>query len=207
RQALSRLEQELAGRSGRIAAARADLNRIESELELQRADVAGARAELAGAAAAEENAAAILVTAAAAGTVTGITVHPGDAVGPDRPLLSIVPAGTRLQARIEVPPAAVGFIEAGQTIRVAVDAFPYATYGTVDARVDSVSAAAVPVANADGSAGEAFLVLATLAADALPAFGQPQPLRPGMTVSARITTRSRSLAEWLFEPLYAVARR
>jgi membrane fusion protein len=106
-----------------------------------------------------------------------------------------------------VPPAAAGSIEPGQTIRVAVDAFPYATYGTVEARVASVSEAAVPVQRPDGAEAEAFLVEAALDADAMRAFGRDRRLRPGMTVSARITTRERSLAQLLFEPLYAVAAR
>ncbi|HEX9931279.1 MAG TPA: HlyD family efflux transporter periplasmic adaptor subunit [Allosphingosinicella sp.] len=207
RQALSRLIQELGSRRARIAAAEADLVRLQSELALQRTDLAGQRAALAGAAAADENASSVLVTAAEAGTVTGILVNRGDAVSPDRPVLSIVPRGTRLRAQLELPPAATGLIAPGQEVRIAVDAFPYATYGTVEARIDSVSAATVPVTRADGTGGEAFLVTAALGAQSLDAFGRAQPLRPGMTVSARITTRSRSLFEWLFEPLYAVRRR
>lgn len=207
RQGLSRLEQEIGTRRAAVAAGQAELGRMESELALRRADMAGERAALAGAAAADENASTILVTAAEAGTVTGILVHRGDAVGPERPVLSIVPAGTRLHARIEVPPAAAGSIEAGQTIRVAVDAFPYSTYGTVDARVASVSQAAVPVQRTDGTEAEAFVVEAALGEESIRAFGREQRLRPGMTVSARIATRERSLAELLFEPLYAVAAR
>ncbi|MFN3946146.1 MAG: HlyD family secretion protein [Allosphingosinicella sp.] len=207
RQGLSRLEQELASRRARIAAAEADLARARSELELQLADVAGARAELAGLAAADENATVLVVTAAEGGTVTGITAHRGDAVGPDRPILSIIPAGSRLQARIEVPAAAAGFLEPGQDLRIAVDAFPYHTYGTIDARIRSVSEATVPVARADGSSAEVFIVHADMRAATIDAYALPQPLRPGMTVSARITTRSRSLMEWLFDPLFAVGRR
>jgi membrane fusion protein len=207
RQGLSRLEQELGSRQGRISAAQAALARVQAELALERTDVAGQRAALSGAAAGEENATSIFVTAAEAGTVTGITVNRGDPVSPDRPLLSIIPSGTRLQARLELPSEAAAFIEPGQTVRIAVDAFPYATYGTVDAQIDTVSAAAVPLVRPDGGTREAFLVQATLAADRIDAFGRPQPLRPGMTVSARITTRSRSLFEWLFEPLYATSRR
>jgi membrane fusion protein len=207
RQGQSRLEQELASRRARIAAAQSDLAGARTELELQMADLAGARAELAGLAAAGENAASLVVTAAEGGTVTGMTVYPGDSVGPDRPMLAIIPTGTRLQASLEVPAAAAGFVEEGQAVRIAVDAFPYHTFGTVEARIDSVSEATVPVGRPDGTSGEVFLVRATLAADALPAYGRMQPLRPGMTVSARIQTRSRSLVEWLFDPLFAVARR
>lgn len=142
------------------------------------------------------------VTAPEAGTVTAIEAGPGDAVVPFRPIVAIVPRGSRLQARLAVPPAAAGFIEPGQTVRIAVDAFPFATHGTVEGRIDSVSSAAVRLA---GGSDEAFLAQATLHRDSIRAFGRARPLRPGMTVSARVTTRSRSLAELLFEPFYAAA--
>jgi membrane fusion protein len=207
RQGLSRLEQELGTRRARIEAGRAELARAEGRLALERSELAGERAALAGAAAADENASSVIVTAAEAGTVTGILVNRGDPVSPDRPILSIVPQATRLRARLELPPAAAGLIEPGQSVRIAVDAFPYATYGTVEARIVSLSEATVPVPGADGAASEAFLVDASLDAQAIEAFGRARALRPGMTVTARIATRSRSLLEWLFEPLYAVSRR
>ena len=207
RQGLSRLEQELSARQTRISVADAELRRVEAEQGLQLAGLERSRAELSGLAAAEENARSIVVTAAQAGVVTGIAVHPGEAVPEAGHLLSIVPAGTRVEARIELPAAASGFIEPGQQVRLAIDAFPYQTYGTVEAQVDSISATTVPVTRPDGSVEELFLVRARLRTDRLRAFGRLQPLRPGMTLTARITTRSRSLAEWLFEPLFAVGRR
>jgi multidrug efflux pump subunit AcrA (membrane-fusion protein) len=146
--------------------------------------------------------ATIMVAAAEAGTITGIQVGRGEPVAPNRPMLAIVPRGTRLHAQLAVPPAAAGFVEPGQTVRIAIDAFPFATHGTVEARIESISAAAVPLA---GRSGEAFLARATLDRDSIRAFGRARPLRPGMTVSARITTRSRSLVELLFEPFYAAA--
>jgi membrane fusion protein len=146
--------------------------------------------------------ATFVLAAAEAGIVTAIQSGRGDAVAPGRPLLAIVPRGGRLQARLAVPPAAAGFIEPGQRVRLAIEAFPSTTYGTIDARIDTVSAAAVPVA---GNGGEAFLALATLEADSIRAFGRARPLRPGMTVRAGITTRSRSLVELLFEPFFAAA--
>lgn len=207
RQGLSRLEQELSTRATRIEVAETELQRAQAEYDLQMRNVARARAELSGLAAADENMRSVVVTAAQAGIVTGIAVHRGDAVDSTSHLMSIVPDGTRLTARIEVPAEAAGFIQRGQTVRLAIDAFPYQTYGTVEAEIDSVSMATVPVARPDGSTDNVFLVRATLREDALRAYGRMQPLRPGMTLTARVTTRSRSLAEWLFDPLFAVGRR
>ena len=154
-----------------MASAAADLTRLESELALQRVDLAGERAALAGAAAADENASRLILTAAEAGTVTGILVNRGDAVAPDRPLLSIVPRGTRLRAHLEIPPAATGLVAPGQEMRIAVDAFPYATYGTVEARIDTVSAATVPVARSvaspSGLLAARSMVVRSISADAI----------------------------------------
>lgn len=71
----------------------------------------------------------------------------------------------------------------------------------------SVSDAAVPVAGAEGKSEDAFLVRADLSRTAVDAYGQSRELRPGMAISARITTRRRSLMGLLFDPLYAVSRR
>ena len=107
-----------------------------------------------------------------------------------------------VRARLAVPPAAAGFIEPGQKVRLAIDAFPSTTYGTVDARIETVSGAAVPIA-ANGR--QAFIAEATLDRTSIRAFGRSRPLRAGMTLRAGITIRSRSLVELLFEPFYAAA--
>jgi membrane fusion protein len=39
------------------------------------------------------------------------------------------------------------------------------------------------------------------------AYGESYPLQPGMLVSADVVFDRRSLVQWLFDPIYAVARR
>ncbi len=39
------------------------------------------------------------------------------------------------------------------------------------------------------------------------AYGDAIPLQPGMLLAADIVFDRRSLIEWLFDPIYAVARR
>ena len=200
------LEGEITGSKG-LARAVAPRDGIVAELLVQEGQRVQAGTPLARIAAADENAWAVTLTAALAGTVTGIAIHPGDAVAHSSYLLTIIPDGTRLQAQFQVPSEAAGLIEPGQRVRVAVDAFPYQTYGTVDATIDSMSMAAVPVAGPDGATRRMFLARATLGAAAVSAHGRSRPLRPGMNVRARVRTQSRSLAQWLFEPLFAVQRR
>ena len=71
--------------------------------------------------------------------------------------------------------------------------------------VRSISRTTTPLAGRSDGA-EAFLVHAAVPAAVL-AYGVARPLRPGMTVTARIRTRPRTLLAWLFDPLLAVRRR
>lgn len=207
RQDLARLRQDLATRRSQVAVSRAEMSRAQSEVDIRLQGLQSERATVDQDAADAGSARSYVITAGSAGRVTGITTHKGDPVEAGKPLLSVIPSGSRLQAVLEVPTGAAGFVERGQLVRISVDAFPYQTYGTVLGHVASVSDAAVPVAGAEGRAEDAFLVRTDLSRTTVDAYGQSRELRPGMTISARITTRRRSLMGLLFDPLYAVSRR
>lgn len=207
RQDLARLRQDQVTRRSQIAVARAEMGKAQSELDIRLRDLRGERAQIDQDAADVDGVRSYVVSAGASGVVTGLTAHRGEPAVVGRPLLSIVPRGSRLQALLSVPTTASGFIERGQTVRISVDAFPYQTYGTLMARVASVSDAAVPVVLPEGGTQDVFLVRADLERTSIQAYGESRALRPGMTVSARITTRRRSLLGLLFDPLYAVTRR
>ncbi|MCY1558531.1 hypothetical protein D9M68_954740 [compost metagenome] len=53
--------------------------------------------------------------------------------------------------------------------------------------------------------GEPFYrVTVALAAQAVTAYGKPEPLKPGMLLEADILGEKRRLIEWVFEPLYSL---
>ncbi|MNW16140.1 hypothetical protein D3C71_2148940 [compost metagenome] len=43
-----------------------------------------------------------------------------------------------------------------------------------------------------------------MAAQAVTAYGKPEPLKPGMLLEADILGEKRRLIEWVFEPLYSL---
>src|SRR5207302_1373255 len=59
------------------------------------------------------------------------------------PLLSIVPAGTKLEAHLYSPSRAVGFVRAGQHVLLRYQAYPYQKFGHYEGTVSSVSRSAV----------------------------------------------------------------
>lgn len=203
RQGLSRLMQDQSGRRTTIATAQADIARARGDLAIQKSEVDASREEIAREAAGDGNIGTIVIRAAVSGRVTGLTAHVGDVVEAGAVFATILPEGTKVGTTLEVPASAMALIDRGQEVRIAVDAFPYQTYGTITGRITYASGTTVPVRRPDGQTVEAFIVRTT-APPSITAYGARQTLRPGMTVTARIRTRSRSLVEWIFDPLLAV---
>ncbi|MFL6844306.1 MAG: HlyD family efflux transporter periplasmic adaptor subunit [Allosphingosinicella sp.] len=147
------------------------------------------------------------LTAPCRGIVTAVAARPGQPAEPGQPLMVVVPDGATPRAELYVPTRAAGFLAAGQEVRLAVDAFPYQQFGTRTARIAAVSRVAVPRRLADGRSVPVYLVSADLDRPWVAAFGRRHGLLPGMTLTARIVTERQSLAEWLFEPLFAARGR
>ncbi len=139
------------------------------------------------------------------GKVTALTARIGQTAD-NQKLMMIVPDGARPKAEFYVPTSAAGFIEPGQEVRVALDAFPFAKFGTLKARITDVAGAS-SIGDNGQAAQPIYLVTAEIAQPWLMAFGRKQYIVPGMTLTGRIITDRRSMLEWLFEPIYALRNR
>lgn len=207
RQQLSQLEQARAAKTAGLAEARRAITQAGATAQAQAAGVQSSRAQLAQQVAQAESTQGYTLTSPIAGTVTAVTARLGQPAIQQQPLMIVMPSNATPFAELYVPTSAAGFLEVGQAVRLAVDAFPYQRFGTVSARIVQISSVAVPKATPDGGAVPVYLVTAELTNPSVVAFGRRQPLLPGMTLSARIITQKQSLFEWLFEPLFAVRNR
>ncbi len=84
----------------------------------------------------------------------------------------------------------------GQRVRLFFEAFPYQRFGTITARLDWISQAAVSSDN-----GSMFVALASLDQTSIKVRGEARPLRVGMKGEARINVGSRRVIEFAFEPV------
>lgn len=207
RQQLSQLEQARAAKRADLAEARKSIAQSSAAAEAQAAGVLSSRAGLAQQVAQAEGTQGYSLTTPIDGRVTALTARLGQPAIEQQPLMFIVPANATPRAELYVPTSAAGFLEVGQEVRLAVDAFPYQRFGSVAARITEISSVAIPKAAAQGNTVPVYLVTAELSAPFVKAFGRSQPLLPGMTLSARIITQRQSLIEWLFEPFFAVRNR
>jgi membrane fusion protein len=139
------------------------------------------------------------------GVVSGLVATAGQSTPAGATLASIVPSGSPMEAVLYVPSTAIGFIKAGQGVRLSYDAFPYQRFGQYHGLVQSVSQTDVPVAS--GRNGEDrrafFMVRVPLDSSLVKAYGAQVALRPGHTLTADIEIDRRKLIRWMLDPLFA----
>jgi len=140
------------------------------------------------------------------GTVAVTLVEPGQQVQSGQSLMTLLVEGAMLQATLQVPSRAAGFLSRGQAVNLRLDAFPYQKFGLQSATISDISGTVI-VPSLQGEQGEPYYrATAILDHQSVRAFGQDLALRPGMKLEADIVLEERSLLAWLLEPLLISGR-
>lgn len=155
---------------------------------------------------------AILLRAPSDGVVASVLLRPGQAASAGQSLMSILPAGSLLQAQLLVPSRAVGFIEPGNAVALRYQAFPYQKFGQAYGRIADISRSALSPSEVSALTGQQtqeplYRVLVALDSQYVMAYGTPEAVKPGMALDADILMDRRLLIEWIFEPLYGLGHR
>lgn len=212
--------QQLAGDIGTARSAQTDLDAQLGELDARHArDIQDVRARF------EQERRDATVSSPKAGVVTFSGLVPGRMLTESDVALVIGTDGSGpLRAALSIPSRRRGFVREGQIVRLKFDAFPYARFGTYEARIDSISGTTVlpasPPASSDspgaadaseetsgpkGSDGD-YLAWATLRGDTFEFEGQRFKILPGMRATASIVVERRTIAEWVLAPLFRMLR-
>jgi membrane fusion protein len=156
----------------------------------------------------------IVIVAPYDGTVTAIQAENGSSAQANIPLMSVVPAGSVLQASLYGSSRTIGFVKPGQSVSLRYQAYPYQKFGAYSGVVSSVSHSAInPSELPQQMAGlyspnePLYRINITLASQVATTYGQPAPLQPGMQLEADVITDTRHLIEWMFDPLYTLTGR
>lgn len=218
RSSLLLLQQELANHRRLIATSEREAADIKARLASIPLEIAAARAEA-------DTAAALLtqrtvdaearrlqfVTAPIGGRIAALPVATGQTVNAGMTIAVIVPEGGLLEAELLAPSRAIGFVKQGQVVQISLQAFPYQRFGTVPGRIRLVSSTVLApsevVIQGLNIQEPTFRIRVSLEREFMAAYGETYPLQPGMLVSGDIVFDRRTLIEWLFDPIYAVARR
>jgi len=147
------------------------------------------------------------VLAEGAGTVEGFHVHPGDVVSAGQTLGRLLTDGGELKAFVLLPERDRAQVRRGDPVRLEVDQYPFAEWGTLKAVIQRIGESPVVATELHDLFGEqqkvdgpAYLVELTIPG------GQTrlvaiQPLQSGMSFQARFVLRRQRPITFLLDPL------
>lgn len=146
----------------------------------------------------------LVVRAPVTGFVLDRQVHTiGGTVAPGAALMQVVPEGEALVARARVAPTDIDEIWAGAEAQLQLLAFSQRQQHRMSGRVTEVGADR----SLDPETGAAYYTVQIDVSDALAQLGPDMQLKAGMPVEAAIVTRSRTLLDYLIDPLRSAMRR
>lgn len=126
-------------------------------------------------------------------TMAERTIEPGEE------LLSILPDGQNLMLEVKVLNQDIGFIQVGMPVKIKIATFPFQEFGIIDGEVTQIS----PNATVDKDLGLVFTARVQLDRTTMPVPVQQRDVQlvPGMSATAEIVTRQRSVLTFLVEPI------
>ena len=213
---LQSLDRQRAARQREIAALESQRAELPLRTQVAQGEIDRDIAALTQASAENEARQRIVLRAPQDGTLSSVIAAPGQTVTPASALASLLPADARLQAQLYAPSSAIGFLRVAQPVQLRYQAFPYQKFGHQAGQVVQVSRAPLQSAELAGlplpasvaSRGEPlYRITVALDRQSVDAYGQAQPLTPGMQLDADVLLDRRRLVEWLFEPVLGIAGR
>ncbi|MDO8386179.1 MAG: HlyD family type I secretion periplasmic adaptor subunit [Polaromonas sp.] len=138
------------------------------------------------------------------------TTSKGAVVQPGMVLLTLVPKGEQLLAEVQVKNEDVGFVQAGQQVRVKVAAYPFQKYGLMEGRIQSLAPdAQTNNSNPGQPLPQGYKALVKLDTQFLESLNgdtsQRKGLEAGMQVVAEIHQGHRTIMEYLLSPVQKVS--
>lgn len=158
----------------------------------------------------QEQAFAAVIRAPDNGLVSTLRVHKNQTINSNQMLATLIPENSKLKAILVIPSKASGLIKDQQKVALRYDAFPYQKFGTeygyisdIDMTLTMPGERPIPTPINE----PAYLVSVALDTQAVEAFGKSYSLKAGMILEADIELETRSILEWLFEPIIGFSKK
>jgi membrane fusion protein len=218
---LQQLEQNLTIQQTAVNAAQTDIQKTEEELRkseaefLQHANEHGLTSsqlrqkqlETERLVEQARNAASYQIASTETAVVDSIFVAEGQRVTENAKLLGLTSSNAVFEAELYVPSRAAAFIAVGQSVRMALDAYPYQHFGFINGRINRVSSVLLrpdevpaPVPLQEPS----YRILVALEKQSLRTGGEEFALKSGLQLSADIILERKTLAEWIAQAVSKV---
>ena len=204
KQALAEIQQNVMALNRERERLTARAMRLPVETERSISSLMSERSQLLQKITGQESARRVVLKSPITGKLASLEIHQGSTVLPNQLLATVLPENMTMLAEVYVPSSAIGFIKPGQHARLMYDAFPLQQFGTFAGEVHSVSDFILMPAEVPQTfflREATFKVQIAIQKDSILLESGGAPLRPGMLLAAEIILESRSLLDWLLEPI------
>lgn len=133
------------------------------------------------------------------GFVKGLALNTiGAVVLPGQKIMEIVPYDKNFVVQIKISPQHIGHIKVNQPVNIKFSTFDFSRYGTVDGRLEKISATTF-----NGSDGERYYHGRVLLSQKHVGKNPNNLIMPGMTVMAEVITGRKTILDYLLKPIQA----
>jgi membrane fusion protein len=163
----------------------------------------------------------ILVTSPQAGVISGLSIKPSQLVSIERSLMMLLPQNKanpskadELEGHLFAQSKDAGFLRVGQEVMIRYGAYPYQKFGQYKATIVEVSRTPFlltelpfPMATKAApllSEEPVYRLRVSLDSQSAKAYGAAQPLQSGMQMEADVMLDTRTVLEWVLEPIYSL---
>lgn len=157
-----------------------------------------------------KQASSYIVRSPISGTISSLEAHVGQKVTLTQSLLTVLPEHAELIAQLYVPVAKSGFLQAGDSIVLRYDAYPFQHFGAAKAHIQTISQSILTDREEDKPMlirEPYYKILAHLDQQYIFLYGQKHRLRQGMTCTAVISGARKKLWRWILDPIHHYAGR
>lgn len=132
------------------------------------------------------------------GFVKGLSVNTiGAVIQPGQTIMEIVPVDRRLEVRVKILPKDIGHLAIGQMVQVKFSTYDFSRYGSVQGKLDRISATTFTGENGDRYYQGFILLDKNYVGDS------PENIvLPGMTVMADVITGEKTILQYLLKPIH-----
>ncbi len=193
---IPRLESAIKEAKEKIAESKNSL-RIQSRKELTEAlaELQRIEAQIKGL---EDSVNRTVVRSPVDGMVQKLHLHTiGGVVKPGMDMIEVVPIYENLIVEVKIEPKDIAFVYANQSAKVKFTAYDFAIYGSLDAKVLTIS----PDTQTDQQDNTYYIVRLKTDKNFLGHEDKPLKIIPGMVVSADIITGKRTILDYIIQPM------
>jgi HlyD family secretion protein len=116
-------------------------------------------------------------------------------------LVTLVPDGADLYVEANVPSRDISYVKVGDVVRVKLETYPFQRFGTVNGRLDVISADSIPLKQGDDHSELVYHVQVRITDSLRDLAERGIHVRPGLVASAEIKSGKRSVASYILNPI------